>query len=187
MLDIFTDTKQLFLDNTSLNDQNIQYLSGMRLLQKLHLIRGPFGEEALQFISGLAELEHLNLQTIKKARSLDFLIGASKLKSLIIDISSGNAVDISAIAGLKFLKRLDLSGMGLNDANISTLSTMSSLEPLDISMSPISDVGLRKIETMIELREIRLWETNATQQGIDRLKEKLRGCIVYNFPNKGRR
>ena len=82
-------------------------------------------------------------------------------------------------AGVAHLKRLirlehlDLFGHDLSDASVELLSAMTELQTLAMSGHGLTDVGLEGLARLPKLREVRLFETAVTTNGVAKLKARL--------------
>jgi|GEM_PF-1428842 len=108
-------------------------------------------------ITGLeyaTNLKKLTLLANSQLRDISALAGMSKLRELSISPPAasgwGNLSDISPLAGLTGLERLELFG---NFEDISTLANLVNLRELNLSSGRISDIsalaGLTKLESLL--------------------------------------
>src|SRR5436305_4184705 len=61
---------------------------------------------------------------------------------------------MTAIAGWKHLKRLNVRGTRISDGTLAILSKITGLEALDIAHTQVTDNGLDHLITMIHLKEL---------------------------------
>jgi hypothetical protein len=114
------------------------------------------------------------------------------------------SADVSAMAGLKFLKVLYLDRAELTDSNVSALSQMSALETLSLKYTrltddglaqlvrlgnlrvlyltgvPITDKAITTLSSMSTLQELYVRWTRISMSGALRLRKTLTSCAVHH-------
>lgn len=90
--------------------------------------------KGLEYFTGLKEIQITNSQIT----SINELSELTNLESLVLR-DNAKLSDISPIAGLTSLKKIDLSGCSISD--ISALAEMTNIEELDVTGNYISNIG----------------------------------------------
>jgi len=85
---------------------------------------------------------------------------------------------LSALAALRSLRVLDLSGTPLEDGRLAELSKLRSLRVLDLAHTGVTDAGLAHLRSLTHLKELYLNETAVSNEAIDALRAHLKGCRV---------
>jgi hypothetical protein len=80
---------------------------------------------------------------------------------------------------LSKLERLHLWDARLTDAGMKHVASLPKLRFLEISNSAIGDDGLAHLKGNQNLGEVRLWGTNVSAEGAEKLEKSLPACKVY--------
>ena len=121
-----TDLEQLDLRLTTIGDEGVVHLKGLKRLRFLNLFRTRTGDAGLKTIGGLPDLETL-------------LIGGTR-------ITNEGLAHVSRLARLKKLSVFDTQ---IGDAGLDHLTKLSHLETLLIGKSKISDDGVKRIQAAL--------------------------------------
>lgn len=153
-------------------DNYFKYLGSLKSLCDLHLLGMPIDGDGIGFLSGLSNLEHINIQncTIKdgifsyfyvlpqlrtlnignsanipsclKKSDLTQLGKNDELRVISITCSQLHDESFSDFHGLPLLENMDVQGNNLTCENFQFLSNCPKLNSLRISNNPISNRGI---------------------------------------------
>ena len=147
----YTDLKYMpFLEELTIYEGvsgNLNVLSYLSHLQKLHITSTPVSSDEMQIISTLTSLESLVLSDC----GLSSVSGLENLTSLeVLDLSDNTIRNISSLSSLTRLKQVNLQHNVLTDLAI--LSGLPVLNELDISFNTITDLSpLSELTSLIWL------------------------------------
>jgi hypothetical protein len=87
------------------------------------------------------------------------------------------------LAGLKELRRLDVSSTRTTDAGLEEIAVLKQLQWLELSCTLVTDAGLKHLAALQELRELELESTGVTDAGLRELAalkklERLNLCFT---------
>ena len=83
------------------------------------------------------------------------------------------------LKGLNELRRLSLDDTGVTDAGLSSLKSLPKLEDLGLShCKGITDAGLLILAEFESLKELSMFSTGATEEGLRKLRLALPECDV---------
>jgi hypothetical protein len=76
------------------------------------------------------------------------------------------------------LRGLKLSGRLITGKGISHIAGLKQLEWLNLDATGVGDEDLVHLEGLTNLKQIRVSHTNVTQQGVERLRQRLPDCSI---------
>jgi hypothetical protein len=88
----------------------------------------------------------------------------------IVNQELGND-DLKALAALKGVRELDISGTPVTDVGLKELKELTGLQMLNLSSTKISDSGLRELKEFKNLQKLYLANTLVTDAGLKDLNE----------------
>lgn len=131
--------KALSLHGTGHSFKNYAPLSSLSKLEKLSLyMNAQANDQNLQALLPLTALKKVNVSFTNGVTTLDFLKNSTGLEELTV-WDSKDLVDISALAGAKKLKALNLNGTKV--ASLESLRGNQSLQTLDIANTPVKSIA----------------------------------------------
>jgi F-box and leucine-rich repeat protein 14 len=83
------------------------------------------------------------------------------------------------------LEHLDLFGHDVSDASVGILNAMTELQTLALSGHGFTDAGLEGLARLPKLRELRLFETAVSTNGIARVKARLPELQIQAWDRDG--
>jgi Leucine rich repeat len=109
----------------------------------------------------------------------------SEVAPTVVELNLQNSgVGDAELAGFERfagLRRLRLSGNRITDAGLRSLSRLAALEHLNLYGNPgVQDVGLTVLAGLPALRELYLWQTAVTAEGLERFAEQRPDVMVHN-------
>lgn len=150
--------KHLMIRRFNVKELNVS-LSQLRILSEVKLLTlhgFDFGDDDLKAVSKWIHLEGLQLIYNR-------------------DVSDNG---IKYLEHMDRLKRLVLWDTKMTSAGMKHISLLSNLEYLEIQNSLVGDAGLAMLNSNKKLAIIKLYGTNATRAGTDRLKRSLPNCAI---------
>ena len=145
-------------------------------------------ETTFESLKYAKNLQWLNLSSTKVADAdLGYLKGMEHLHSLSLrntDITDNGLVHLKT---LKALTSLDLYDTRVSDQGLAHLKDWPRLEVLVLGMtqltdsSPITDASIEHLKSMASLKEVGLYRTRVTKDGVSELEKTLPTCKITGF------
>ena len=140
---------------------------------------------AIAYAMSIAREHHVQLRTVHNlyTAGIDAEWVYFPPRYEVRGIKLSGVVDVPSarhLAGLPYLRTLDLDECTVLPEAWKTLGTMRRLEELDLSRTSTDDVTLEKLQSMTGLRYLQLQQTGVTDGGIERLHEALPQLEVYD-------
>jgi Leucine-rich repeat (LRR) protein len=161
---------------TGLNDAAIAKLSGLTKMQKLDLRQLPITSLALSYLKDMKDLRVLDLSETAAVgnEGLEHIRGLTNLEDLNLwscQIDDGGLVHL---AGMKKLKRLNLDKCNITDEGLKHLAGLTNLEYLHLGSTQVTDAGLEHLQGLKNLRHLVVtFLPGVTREGIERLEAAL--------------
>jgi len=143
VLRVFTELRELWLNETAVTDAACEQLVSLQKLRALHMNGTKLSDAGAKRLAALAKLEVFAVGWTK--------IGDSALKDL---------------AALVQLRELDLRHTGVSDAGLIELAAFRRLHTLELGNTGVTDAGLRHFTALPELLRLRLENTAVTDRGL---------------------
>jgi internalin A len=135
--------------------------------------------------AGYAHLQSLNLHDTKVTDAgLKELAGMKNLRKLNLsgcrsdDRAKVTDAGLKELAGHKNLQWLDLSYTQVTDAGLKELAGLKSLKELDLRVTKVTDAGLKELVALKNLQRLYIFATEATREGVAALQKELPKCII---------
>jgi internalin A len=192
--DGLSELQSLAISADELSDEALGHLAKLPHLRSLEIQGGHVTGSGLAHLEGLAELESLALHTPVRNDGMKHLIELHNLRDLDLcktDVTDEGLDNVALLTKLEYLRLngLKVSDNGLpklqplkglktlhlrycidvTDDGLKHLANFKQLENLEIGPS-ITDAGLPSLEVLPQLKDVSLWQTTVTQEGIDRLR-----------------
>jgi len=151
----FNVTVVNLMDNSLTTDSGLQHVAGLRGLRDICLDGTQIGDDALQWLGGLENLNHLWLQHTRVTDS-----GVEHLK------------------GLKKLTSLNLGGTQITDVGLRHVGELDALEFLQLDHLEVTNAGLEHLKGLTNLTELSLKGTKVTPSGVASLRTALPNCKI---------
>ncbi|MDZ4800768.1 MAG: amidohydrolase family protein [Bryobacteraceae bacterium] len=151
----FVNLRRLDLNYSSINDDGLQSLAGMKHLTHLGLRDTLITDSGLRHVAGLTELESLDLY------------GASLTDA-----------GVQHLAKLKHLRKLNLLGATITDEGAAILAGLPSLEELNLYRSRITNDGLTRLRALKNLRSLDVRYARVTRGGVEDFRRAVPACQV---------
>jgi internalin A len=147
--------RYLFLDLSSVTDDDLEYLKDLPQLLELDLNHTDVTD---------AGLEHLREMTNLQALSLfNWHVTDAGLKHL---------------RGLNRVVALDLRKTRITDAGLEHIEGMAQLHYLDLAGTQVTDAAIEHLKGLIKLHELHLANTLVTDKGVKELQQALPNCRI---------
>jgi len=168
-----TRLERLQLHFTRIGDEGAANLRNLSGLKWLGLRSAGVTDKALEFISGLTDLETLLLQETRVGGE-QAMASLSKLKKLnFLALWGSDVTDkaLKCIARLEALQSLGIGGTLVTDAGLEELGHLPFLRMCSLAPSPnVGDVGvLRFVRKAKALQELDLGHTGVSDVGLQRI------------------
>ncbi len=159
------------------NRQGLRHIAKLKSLRYLNLqaVRDPWFDRNLAYISGLTELEEIDLEdSMIGDAGLQHLKGMKKLKKL--DIGNRNYpvshkitdAGMVHLNNLKSLEELKLPHAGVTDIGLARLAGLNALKKLNVGRD-VTDEGMAALAKMKSLEDLDLSCPNITDAGLAEL------------------
>ncbi|MDA1050480.1 MAG: hypothetical protein O3C40_08365 [Planctomycetota bacterium] len=186
--------QSLDLSGSSVTDDGLQHLSTLTQLTVLNLSGTRVTDAGLENLHGLESLANLWLRqtNVTDDARLGLMVRLTKLRMLDQMTSSQNSTGAglnlhgakASEAGFRLLAQMDelvdlnLAQTSITDDDLELLASLK-LISLDLRHTTVTDAGLLRLEALTSLQYLHLEETQVTQDGVERLAEKLPRCAVF--------
>lgn len=171
----------LELTGTSLTDQGISYLKGMRLLTKLEIDDTAVTDQGVRILAacGLTELRELNLTSTRITDvGVASVSALTRLHHLRLEHTAITNESFKVLRTMS-LTILNLGYTAINDIGLIWLQDMPHLRVLSLAGTAITDDGLRHLIRCRRLQVLNLERvTGLTDRSVERLKKKMPGCLI---------
>ncbi|MEW4486838.1 hypothetical protein AB1L42_02085 [Thalassoglobus sp. JC818] len=194
-----TNLKALLLDFLWVSGDGLAKLNGLENLEELYLAGTLVGDEDLKQVQQFPKLKKLRISKLSQVTGAG-LTHVQDLPLTDLDLSENSSMfdnDLSALAnmgdlerlnlwrvamsdagaahlaGLNKMKWLNLDNTQLTDAGIPSLKDMSDLEFLHLGSTSVTDAGIQELETLKALKDLKVTRTAVTEAGVEELQKKL--------------
>ena len=168
---------------TSLTMEGMRQLNQLTGLKKLQLNHTNLSDQHLLSLTGLEQLELLDLRVNESLtdQGMEVLAGMSQLTDLSLFYCPGiRGEGLQQLAGLQQLKRLDLGNNKVLDEGLAWLGKNRSILELKLNLcAEITDEGLQQLSEMTQLQRLEIaFCRNVSPEGIARLESSLPDCEI---------
>lgn len=154
---------------STITPKGFQSINGHLKLEYIDLSGTRMTDDISDVLTTLPALQYVNLSRDYSLTD-DVLNGISRityLKSLKLDSDKISDAQIGALANLKYLSELSLSGTQITDKALETIGKMTSLTKLDLSNTKVTDNGVAKLVELRNLNDLNLSNTAITDKVAD--------------------
>jgi len=154
-------------------DDSLRYISGLTELEELNLRETAVSDAGLAHLSGLTKLRKLNLLMNRGGISDAGMAHLKNLKSLEEIILPGEGVGdvgLAYLAELESLKSIN-AGVNVTDKGLAAISKMKSLDNLEINSKRVTDAGLAELSRCGHLKSLGIKRSPITDEGLEKLAE----------------
>ena len=181
-----TGLKHLFLEDTELDDEDLQSIGKLSNLIELRISKTAVKGSGLRFLCQMQKLEKLNIgHTELDEQSLVSLQCLHALKDL--DLGNCGLTDraIKPIAGITSVTILSLrSNKHLTDHKLSQLSSMKKLWNMNLADTNISNNVGKELKSLPQLHLLRLGGGKTEQLNLATIQKQLPACRVVFVDTK---
>jgi Leucine-rich repeat (LRR) protein len=162
-----------------LTDKSIGQFARLTQLRTLDLRRTEISPGGLSSLGELKNLEELVLAGTQADSKHVSLFPRLRVLDVSSDQSRSPTADFSAIAGLKELQILDLSGnKTTTDHGLSQLVALKHLRALLVAETAVTDACVDSILKLPSLQSLDVHGTRLTKDGVVRLEQGLPECLI---------
>lgn len=184
--------RELWLDDTRVDDGGLKHLANLPALVELSLGRTDVCGEGLSFLSGDgARLRMLNLRGARNVTNegLRHLKGLRLLRILDLSTTIAGDATLEYVASLSNLMQLYLNGTQITDPGLRHLHGLSLME-LGLNETRVGDEGIHHLSHMRSLRRVGLHRSKITDDGLKAVAElhalrALRLAYVSGISDRG--
>jgi hypothetical protein len=165
------------------HDSDIVHLKNLKNLRSLTFNKGTLsgadGPRRFDFLKQLSKLESLSLIDSQFGNSeAEKLKEMPNLKTLFL---YNSAIGDEGLAQLRHLNNLEMLGLGgtkVTDQGIAYISVLPKIKYLSANDTVISDSSIESFAKMSSLRELELYKTHVTREGIGRMRKAMPHCKI---------
>jgi hypothetical protein len=156
-------------------DDDLAGIPGPEQVRNLSLGRTDVTDKGLARLAELKNLEWLDLSgTAATHAGLAPLAELTRLRQLFLEGTGATDATLRVCGGLNQLEELDLSNLpAITDDGLAALANLKNLKVLHLTGSPISDAGLVHLRGLKQLESLETKGTKITPEGL----KKLRGTL----------
>ncbi len=191
--------QELNLEGAQITDSNVQYISKLSSLKRLHLSQNPrLSDAGLEFLGELTSLEELvlyaadingdglahlgQLSRLKKLQLNQSAVTDEGLRAIpllpaleYLDLRSTSVTGpgLAALADLPKLKTLLLAGAKITDSTLEPVGDLRRLEALSLEDVGVSDAGLLHLRSLKRLEQLRISGRQLSEPGLRDLQKRL--------------
>ncbi len=138
----YREIRELNLDNSAVQDADLELLTKAESLQALSLADTKISDNAVKSIAALTNLERLNLSSTNVGdKNLSYLSKLTKLTDLDLRQTQLTDVGMQSLAELPAIQSLHLSGTSVGDAGVKELAQTKTLQTLSVDGTRVTFVG----------------------------------------------
>src|SRR5262249_9568953 len=138
---------EVSLASTSVSDELLRNLEGLKHLRKLDLASTEVGNAGVRHLESLRGLEELDLDgTTISDDGLAPLTGLKSLRALGLAHTQISGAGLKHLRGLP-IERLQLSSSPINDQGLENLSGLELLSDLALAYTDVTDAGMAHLES----------------------------------------
>lgn len=157
----FTSVVVVEFHDVSFEDADLQrlapYLKRLVKLRSLALSGTSVTDEGLPCLAGLKSLESLFLDSLVQGDGLEFLADLPRLNSVSVLNGQFSDVGMKHISRVSGLKILSVVNVQITDEGLAHLRPLQKLERLDIFSRHLTDAGLRHLRHLGSLKSLNLF------------------------------
>ena len=165
------------LSLTHVDDALAAPFAAMHDLRELAIDGQGMTDAGLSFVSGMTDLDRLELHATKNTGSAASINGAGLsylkgLKTLTTVAISGESIDDTAmenLGGIRSIRTLSLERVHISDGGLSHLENLKNLEALTVHEAPIRGGGLESLSSLPKLKSVDLSGCSLTNSGVGQL------------------
>jgi internalin A len=166
-----------------ISNVEMESLASLKSLQVLELYGAHIDDMGLKKISGLTNLEALNIShTHVTADGISSLATLGKLKRLYLSGLRGTDHGLKGLAGNGTIEVLTLNNSDFSDLGVSSIRKLKSLRYLGIAGCAVTDAGLEELCKLPTLRELVIGGTKITDKSVSFLQD-LKTIEMIDFGN----
>jgi hypothetical protein len=169
----------LVLHDCSLTDDDLNSLPPLPVLTHLSLYENPITSDSAAAIARQSQLRNLVITDTQLGdQAFDELSRLRHLQSLTF---SRPQFEIRSVARIQSLMYVPLNP-DLTDEDVESLSRLQNLGYLSLRGRKVTDASLPHLVRLTSLRQLDVFKTGISDDGLKRLQSELSGCVITRSP-----
>jgi len=169
----------LWLTGSSVDDQMLPVLQGVKSLTSLILKSTKISNSSMKALATLPKLKNLHLPATITDDGAEALSQSASIEDLDLSYTALSAAAIKSLAVLKTLSTLYVNDTTLGDDSVAYVKDMPALKVLFLNGTQITDKCLDSLAEAAQLEHLELRDTKVTEIGIARLRGKMKDCAIF--------
>jgi len=174
-----TSLETLWLTGSSVDDQMLPLLQGVKTLTSLTLKSTKISNASMKALASLPKLKNLHLPASIGDSGVEALAQSNSIEDLDISYTVISAAALKALMVLKTLSTLYVNDTNLADDCVSHIKEISGLKVLFLNGTQVTDKCLDQLAEATQLEHLELRDTKVTEIGIARLRGKMKDCAIF--------
>lgn len=180
---VFKSLAVLQLDDTEIGDHTMKEIAGLPKLSELSLNRTQVSNAGMEALK-ISHIKHLEIGSSRvTAKGLKAVAAIKSLQTLNLTGLNLTDVDLAPLAALPNLRELILDGNHISGESLKALRRLP-LEKLNLANNPVTDGAIASLVQLAKLKEVDLSDTGVTDGATRRLGE-LRALEKINLMHTG--
>lgn len=174
-----TALETLWLTGSSINDQILPLVQGVKTLTSLTIKSTKISDASMKALAALPLLKNLHLPATISDNGVVELSASSSLEDLDLSYTTITAKALAALSNLKSLSTLYVNDTTLSDDSMAEVKNIKGLKVLFLNGTKVTDKCLEQLAEAAQLEHLELRDTKVTEIGIARLRSKLKDCAIF--------
>jgi hypothetical protein len=176
----FRGARFLYLRNSGIGNETLQYISRLPDLEVLYLDGTKIDNRGLTYVDTMPNLRVLGLHRTRISGKAIARLAAAfpKLQSLDLSATNTRDADLWRLQGLTNLRALRLCLTHMTDEGVDHLAKTTDLRNLSLRGTAVTDAALNRLVSMSNLEYLDVRNTHVTDEGVKSFQDVLPGCTV---------
>lgn len=174
-----TALETLWLTGSSINDQILPLVQGVKTLTSLTVKSTKITDASMKSLAALPNLKNLHLPATIGDSGVADLSTSGSLEDLDLSYTTITAKALASLSNLKSLSTLYVNDTTLSDDSMAEVKNIKGLKVLFLNGTKVTDKCLEQLAEATQLEHLELRDTKVTEIGIARLRSKLKDCAVF--------
>jgi Leucine-rich repeat (LRR) protein len=174
-----TALETLWLTGSSINDQILPLVQGVKTLTSLTIKSTKISDASMKALAALPLLKNLHLPASISDNGVADLSASSSLEDLDLSYTTITAKALASLSNLKSLSTLYVNDTTLSDDSMAEVKNIKGLKVLFLNGTKVTDKCLEQLAEAAQLEHLELRDTKVTEIGIARLRSKLKDCAIF--------
>lgn len=169
----------LWLTGSSVDDQMLALLQGVKTLTSLTLKSTKISNNSMKALASLPKLKNLHLPATISDQGIEALAQSPSIEDLDISYTTVTAAALKSLTSLKSLSTLYVNDTNLADDCVSYIKEIPGLKVLFLNGTQVTDKCVDQLAEASQLEHLELRDTKVTEIGIARLRGKMKDCAIF--------